>query len=56
MGRSSAPHFYHMSPALLDLAERFRRGAELHEANAGICYRGGEQGHIDYPTLNACAA
>jgi hypothetical protein len=56
MGRSSAPHFYDMPPALLDPVERFRRGAELNEADADTFYQGGEQGYIDYPTLNPCAA
>lgn len=36
-----------------DLVERFRQNAPLNEAEASTFYQGGEQGYLDYPTLNA---
>lgn len=36
-----------------DLVERFRQNAPLNEADASTFYQGGEQGYLDYPTLNA---
>ncbi|MDP3540276.1 MAG: alkene reductase [Azonexus sp.] len=35
-----------------DLVERIRLGAPLNEANPETFYQGGEQGYLDYPTLN----
>jgi N-ethylmaleimide reductase len=35
-----------------DLPERFRRGAELHQANPATFYSPGPEGYIDYPYLS----
>jgi N-ethylmaleimide reductase len=36
-----------------DLAERFRRGAELNRWDAKTFYAPGAAGYTDYPTLSA---
>jgi 2,4-dienoyl-CoA reductase-like NADH-dependent reductase (Old Yellow Enzyme family) len=34
-----------------DLAERWRKGAELNEPDQATFYGGGAEGYTDYPTL-----
>lgn len=39
-----------------DLADRFRRGAELNRPNAKTFYTPGPEGYVDYPALNVAMA
>jgi N-ethylmaleimide reductase len=39
-----------------DLPERFRRSAPLNQPDSATFYAPGEQGYIDYPTLEETAA
>lgn len=52
-GRADATVFGSAFLANPDLPERFRQDATLNTADKSTFFSPGEQGYIDYPTLNS---